>query len=350
MSVRTPSRLLLALLAVLALLAAACGDDDDVSAADDGTEEPAAPSEDSESTDDEDESGTDGTRTFVDVAGEEIEVPDVPERIVAIHDINAGVQLLSLGAPVVGIATRDDGARADVTRYFDLEGIEEVGLTYEPNIEAIAALEPDLIVGEGYEGAGMDQFMTEGIQESLEQIAPVVYIDTFRPVEDVMADFEELVGDAATESVDEQEAEFESALEALRDVLGDGWSDVAVSAVFSGEPLSIPGPTDQVETEILSRLGVGFTQVVQDAEAEGGFAELSNERVPELEADLLVVTDAFDQTILDNPLYQALQVVQAGQVYEIDEPTSGTHWQNYTAVAEDLTAALSAMDLDAGIV
>ena len=349
MPVRNPSRLLLALLAVFALLVAACGDDD--SAADDATEEPTAPSEDSDAADiGDDESGTDGTRTFVDVAGEEIEVPDVPERIVAIHDINAGVHLLSLGAPVVGIATREDGARTDVTRYFDLDGIEEVGLTYEPNIEAIAALEPDLIVGEGFDGAGMDQFMTEGIQESLEQIAPVVYIDTFRPVEEVMADFEELVGDAATESVDDQEAEFEAAFAELRDLLGDGWPDVAVSAVFSGEPLGIPGPANQVETEILSRLGVSFTDVVRDVEGEGGFGELSSERIPELESDLLVVTTAFDQNILDNPLYQALRVVQAGQVYEIDEPTAGTHWQNYTAVAEDLTAALSAMDFDTGLV
>lgn len=291
-----------------------------------------------------------GTRGFVDVTGETIEVPDRPRRIVAIHDINAGAQLLSLGAPVVGLATRDDGARADVTRYFDIDDIAEVGLTYEPNIEAIAALEPDLIVGEGFDGAGMDQFMAEGVQANLEAIAPVVYIDTFRPVEEVMADFQELVGNAATESVEDQAVEFASVLEELRDVLGDEWSDVAVSAVFSGEPLSIPGPTDLVETDILSRVGVSFTQVVLDAEAEGGFAELSNERVPELEADLLVITTAFDQTLMGNPLYQALAVVQAGQVYEIDEPSAGTHWTNYTAVAQGLLDALRAMDVDTGIV
>jgi iron complex transport system substrate-binding protein len=290
------------------------------------------------------------TRTFIDVTGASVEVPDVPRRIVAIHDINAGAQLLSLGAPVVGIATRDDGPRSDVTRYFDLDGIEKVGLTYEPNVEAIAALEPDLIVGEGFDGKGMDQFMDKGIQESLERIAPVVYIDTFRPVEAVMADFEALVGDAATTSVDDQAAEFASVLEDLRGILGDGWSAVAVSAVFSGEPLSIPGPADLVETDILGRVGVTFTDVVQESDDEGGFMELSSERIPELEADLLVVTTAFDQSLLDSPLYQALAVVRAGQVYEIDEPSAGTHWLNYTAVARDLVTALQGANLQTGLV
>jgi iron complex transport system substrate-binding protein len=337
----------------LAVVLAACGSDDPssdgASSAGAATSDDAAASSEPVATADI-SAPTSGTRAFVDVTGESIEVPDVAERIVAIHDINAGVQLLSLGAPVVGIATRDDGARPDVTRYFDLAGIAEVGLTYEPNVEAIAALRPDLIVGEGFDGAGMDQFMREGIQDALEQIAPVVYIDTFRPVEEVMADFEELVGDAATVSVEEQATEFESVLGELRELLGDSWSDVAVSAVFSGEPLSIPGPSDLVETDVLARTGVTFTQVVQDAAAQGGFIELSNERISELEADLLVVTTAFDQTLVESPLFQALEVVQAGQVYDIDEPSAGTHWTNYIAVAEDLLDELAAMDIDTGIV
>lgn len=208
----------IAMLGAAALLVA-CGDDGDgdTSGQDDGA-----------------------TRAFVDVTGRSVEVPDRPRRIVAIHDINAGAQLLSLGAPVIGIATRDDGHRSDVTKYFDLDDIAEVGVTYAPNLEAIAALEPDLIVGEGFSGAGMDQFMDAGVQDRLTAIAPVVYIDTFRTVEEVMADFAELVGASATESVDDQQAEFESVLADLQDVLGDRWADVTAAYVQSGQPLATP--------------------------------------------------------------------------------------------------------------
>lgn len=217
------------------------------------------------------------TRAFVDVAGRSIEVPDRPQRIVAIHDINGGAQLLSLGAPVVGIATRDEGPREDVTRYFDLEGIAEVGITYAPNIEAIAALEPDLIVGEGFDGAGMDQFMEAGIQERLEALAPVVYVDTFRPVEEVMADFTELVGDVATESVVDQEAEFLVALEEVRDLLGDEWGEVDAANVASGQPPNVNGPTTLVRGDVLTRLGVRWIPLVEEAgnDENAGFLDLS---------------------------------------------------------------------------
>lgn len=292
------------------------------------------------------------TRAFVDVAGNSIDVPVKPKRIVAIHDINAGVQLLSLGAPVVGLATRDDGARPDVTRYFDLEGIEEVGLTYEPNIEAVAALEPDLIVGEGFDGAGMDQFMEAGVQAALEAIAPVVYIDTFRPVEDVMADFADLVGAAATISVIDQEAEFVVVMEELRDLLGDEWGEVDVANVYSGQPLSINGPTTIPPFDILTRIGVRWVAIVEEAgnEENAGFLELSDERVEELESDLLLVGLEFDRTILDSPLYQALAVVQAGQVVELEKPIAGSHWENYIAVARDLLEQLRALELRADLI
>jgi iron complex transport system substrate-binding protein len=298
-----------------------------------------------------DSAGGGTARTFVDVTGEGVEVPDRPRRIVAIHDINAGAQLPSLGAPVVGIATRDDGARPDMRRYFDLGDIVEVGVTYAPNIEAIAALEPDLIVGEGFDGAG-DRFMDEGVQAALVAIAPVVFIDTFRPVEEVMADFAPLVGEAATESVVDQKAEFVAALEELRSLLGDRWGDVDAANVGSGQPLSVIGPTAGVDTDILTRLGVRWVPVVEEAgnEENAGFLELAEERLGELESDLLLVDLSFDQSLRDSALYQSLEVVRAGQALEFTEPSAGVHWRNYIGVAEDLLGRLERQDICTNLV
>lgn len=139
---------------VAALLVTGCGSDDASDASASGT----APS----------------TRGFVDVTGEELQIPVRPERIVATHDINAGAQVLALGGPLIGCATRGAGFDEALTTYFDMAGVAEVGEYYQPNIEAIAALQPDLIVHEGFDG----QLYFEGDDtlDRLRTIAPVVGI------------------------------------------------------------------------------------------------------------------------------------------------------------------------------
>ncbi|MEM9953676.1 MAG: ABC transporter substrate-binding protein [Chloroflexota bacterium] len=91
----------------------------------------------------------DGFRSFESAIGS-VCVPDVPQRIVATHDFNAGVQVLSLGGPLVGIPSRFGELAPDITQFFDLDNIQTVGQYYEPNIETILQLEPDLIVHEGF--------------------------------------------------------------------------------------------------------------------------------------------------------------------------------------------------------
>jgi len=289
----------------------------------------------------------DGFRPFVDVTGEPACVPDVPERIVAIHDINAGAQVLSLGGPVVGMASREDGFRADVARYFDLEGIVDVGGVYEPNLERILELQPDLIVHEGFDG----QFflIDEEVLATLQAIAPVVAIDAFRPVEEVMADYQELLGDAATVSLEDQQETFSGLLTDIEDLLGDDWQNVTASYVdiANDGTLQIWGPTALVPLDILTRVGVTWMPIQQEAGSEenGGFiGGFSLERIDELNADLTLVDVRFTPDTVDNPLYQQLTAVQAGQVIILDEPFSGTHYPNSIATAELLLDGLTALD------
>ncbi|MFQ7565950.1 MAG: ABC transporter substrate-binding protein, partial [Clostridium perfringens] len=54
----------------------------------------------------------------------------------------------------------------------ELEGVKQVGMEREPNIEAIAALKPDLIIG--------NKMRHEKIYSQLSAIAPTVYSDTIR--------------------------------------------------------------------------------------------------------------------------------------------------------------------------
>jgi len=296
----------------------------------------------------------DGLRPFVDVRGEPVCVPNVPQRIVAVHDINAGAQVLSLGVPLVGMASREDGFRADVARYFDLEGIVDVGGVYEPNLERILELQPDLIVHEGFDGQVF--LIDDEVLSSLRAIAPVVAIDPFRPVEEVMADYQELLGDAATIALEDQQETFNNLLTDIEDVLGEDSENVTAGFVDAASDLTLQawGPTALVPLDILTRIGVNWVPIQQEADLEenGGFlGGISLERINEFEADLLLVDVRFTPDILDNALYQQLSAVRAEQVIVFDEPFNGTHYPNYIATAELLLAGLTALeDIDPDLV
>ncbi len=106
-------------------------------------------------------------------------VPEVPERIVSLHDGQVTTVLYELGAPVVGSAGSARWAEGDDSVYlrgmvelygFDFAdtGIAFIGDPHEPDLEAIAALAPDLIVGwDGIDPALIDRMTA---------IAPVVIV------------------------------------------------------------------------------------------------------------------------------------------------------------------------------
>jgi iron complex transport system substrate-binding protein len=305
---------------IAALLLGGCGSDDTSDAAASST--PAT------------------TRGFVDATGEEIQVPVRPQRIVATHDLNGGSQILALGGPMIGCATRGDGFNEALSLYFDTAEIERVGEVYQPNIEAIAGLQPDLIVHEGFDG-GMF-FDGDDTLARLRAVAPVVAIDTFRPVDDVMADFADLLGEAATVAVEDQRRDYEAVLDELRDMYGEGWSDVTASYMSLNDGLEAWGPTALPVTQILTAVGVSWVPVMLEAGSEenGGYiGSISLERMDDFSADLIVV-QTFEPELLSESLFQQLPAVQAGQVVEVDTDLLGAHYPNYIAVAEALRDGL----------
>ena len=288
------------------------------------------------------------TRTFVDSAGREIVVPNRAQRIVATNGLNGIDQLLSLNAPVIGFA-KGNGVREDISRYFgDLEDVADVGTYENPNLERIVALNPDLIVVT----AGQLSFLDASIVERLEEVAPVVEINTFRPVEEVMSDFIGLLGGNYQERLSELEAEFEQKLDELRAVLGDAWSQVTAAEMGStDEGIRVHGPTAIPRTDVLTRIGVSWIPLVEEAGARNSILNgISLERIEEFASDLLIIYTAFNDTILAEPLYQSLDVVQADQVVEFSEPASGNHYQNYIYVIEQFLEQLAGKTIRTDIV
>lgn len=158
------------------------------------------------------------TRTVVDGLGRRIEVPAVPQRVVALHDLDNAYALASLGFAPLGMGSITLGDPFERLRSLGpippaLEQTVEVGLLYEPNLEAIAALQPDLILGTR---GSHEQFL-----DQLTAIAPTVLIDQTAG-DDVLSNQRFLASLVGVEDrIDEQLARYEARIAALRERYAD---------------------------------------------------------------------------------------------------------------------------------
>jgi iron complex transport system substrate-binding protein len=116
------------------------------------------------------------TRPFT-AANGTFDIPVAPQRIVALNDQIVALPLYELGAPLVGSAGRTD---AD-GNHFLRGGMDTLGIDYANtdiayvggfnglDVEAIAALAPDLIIGGPY--------TAPAVAEQLQSVAPTLLID-----------------------------------------------------------------------------------------------------------------------------------------------------------------------------
>lgn len=112
-------------------------------------------------------SGAAGTRSIDHVLGT-TEVPADPQRIVTLDTPHLDTAL-SLGLTPVGSVQSDVATGFPEYLGERTDGVEAVGTIEEPNLEAIAALEPDLILS--------SSVRHEAIYDQLSGIAPTVFTD-----------------------------------------------------------------------------------------------------------------------------------------------------------------------------
>jgi iron complex transport system substrate-binding protein len=290
-----------------------------------------------------------GTRPFEHASGV-TDVPVNPQRIVATSDQNALLPLLELGVePIASAGALEDDGEGTFRRTegFDTSGIEFVGDFLEPNFEAIANLEPDLIVGYEFQ---------EDIYDRLSQIAPAVLIQIFdRDLDEALMDFADLVG--RRDRAEELRKEYVQRVDALLEDLGDRKDELSVSVITPGD-----SPGQFYRADVGQALGtvMGDLDLPRPApqQGEGDFEPFSLETLSEHDADVVLVIDYSEESqdpnfeeLVGSPLYKSLAASEAGQAYIIDGTrTVGAAWARMGAFLDELERILLDPDLDTGVV
>jgi iron complex transport system substrate-binding protein len=268
-----PRRALLAL--ALTVVAASCGGDDDGG---------------------EDATGSDG----------------LPERVVVLDTPQLDAAL-SLGVTPVG-AVRP-AADAEFPEYLEgADDIADVGTIEAPNLEAIAKLEPDLILS--------SELRHADLYDELSEIATTVFSETTGGTwkADYLL-FAEAMGRKA--EAEEMLEAYETRAAAIGAELGTP-ADTTVGIVrFLPDEIRVYGP-ESFSGSVLTDVGVSLPEAVRDVRDDIAIYP-SAEQVDQASADVIYVTTWGDPTettksaVQGGPLWPTLPAVQQGRVFDVSD-------------------------------
>ena len=241
-------------------------------------------------------------------AGETIEIPEDPQRIVVMATSYFG-NFKQLDANMVG-------AHSVVTESEVLEPLTEgVEMVEEGNIEQIMALDPDLIIA----------FSTDENLEKFESVAPTIPVQYEKwNYLDIHEEFGKIIGkeDEAAEWVDEWESALEEDKASVEDAVG---TDVTASVVEQyAKDIYVYGTNWGRGTEIIYQgLGLGVPEAVESEVVETGWKNISAEEVGKYAGDFMFVgtgDSGADNAYRETNVWKDLDAVQNDRVIEFDSP------------------------------
>lgn len=260
-----------------------------------------------------------GFKSLVHVLGE-VCIPENVERVVALEWTYVE-DLLAVGIQPVGVA--------DIEGYHEWlkipptldEGVTDVGTRQEPNLEVIAGLEPDLIIGVYFRlGENYDE---------LNAIAPTLVFNPY-PEDLNISQYDEMLTTFTTlayavnreaeaaEVLADMEAHFAAAQAALEEagrggesfILSQGWTtdSIATFRLFTDNAMAV---------QILEQ--IGLSNAWDDAPQLYGFTEIGIEGFAELsdqDFNFFYVAQGSDNDLFgESPLWSSLGFVAAERDY-----------------------------------
>ncbi|MCW3814954.1 iron-siderophore ABC transporter substrate-binding protein [Micromonospora sp. DR5-3] len=243
-------------------------------------------------------------------------VPAEPKRVVVL-DTDKIDTALSLGVTPVGAAVA--GQAKSWPTYFGadkLAGIKEVGVLTEPDLEAITALKPDLILG--------SKFRQEKFYDELSAIAPTVFTEkvgiTWK--ENFLLDGKAL---GKEQQAKDLLAQYEARAKEFGGKLGDAANRKVSIVRFMPTEIRLYGP-DSFSGIVVGDTGLGRPERQLLASKEDKRMDrVSPERIGEADGDVIFVTAygekaaAEQAKVTGGTLWKNLPAVKAGKAHVVSD-------------------------------
>lgn len=280
-------------------------------------------------------------------------VPETPQRIVTLHSMNLAYPIMELGVTPVGSANwyKEDGSiQWFLPEDYDTSNIAPLGFFRDVDVEEVAALNPDLIVGYMGNDDGFERFA---------EIAPAVNLDVFdRPIKEVLFDIADLVN--RTDEAQLLEAAFNAQAAEIRADASDDIARTTVSFIqhvnmadaFFPATMSFGLPVIIDELGIQRspvELGVGSDREFKSIEAlSDHVADVIIHYVPDMQPD---GSSENHDVLMSWPVTPFLPAVQERQIYPVHIFKVGSlSWRSMSTGLEQIGAILSNPDLNQDLV
>lgn len=258
----------------------------------------------------------------------QVKVPAAPKRVVVLNHALAGY-LYDLDVPVQATIPEDADGKGEFSPYWEKEAKED-GTTFLPwsvdgfDLEAILALDPDLIVGGGI---GFPLFQAEKVYDELSDIAPTVLVG--KKLGDWRSQFSFLAGDVFGKPgvYDQHLAAYDKRITEVKGAIEPPPGPVSFLAL-TGDGTAY-GLVENVGLPVeFKKVGIEPAPVF----AEGGFKvygqggdmfELSTEKVGQTITQPSVFIMGFNAdttdvaTLKKNPVYGALPAFKSNHAYDL---------------------------------
>lgn len=304
-----------AIVLALSLIMSGCGKSNTNAPNDASNAQSASPQSGNQTPEPHASGGGDVTRKIVHAMGE-TEIKGKPERVVVLT--NEGTEaLLALGVKPVGAVkswTGDPWYRHIAPQ---MEGVTVVGDESQPNIELIASLKPDLIIG--------NKLRQEKVYDQLNAIAPTVFSETLRG--EWQTNFLLYAKTLGLEAEGEKlNADFDRRAAEFKEKAGDKLNEKVSVVRFMAGKIRIY-LEDTFTGVAFSKLGITRPDH-QLNYADTFVEEITKERLPEADADRIFYFTydtgdgkgtEMENEILNDPLWKSLKAVQNGKAIRVDD-------------------------------
>lgn len=291
----------------------------------------------SNDTEDASESTEESEQVVTDDAGNEVTIPENPERIIGTYLED---DLLALEeTPIAQWSVGENS----VQEYLQPEGLEELPLVpFDLPFEVVTQHEPDLILLSSSELGGGDKY------GSYSKIAPTFVVESgnYDDWRDRLTRVSEVFGkeDLAEEKINDYDNIIAETSADLDSAVGD---ESAIAVWWTGDAYFISNKDKSSGEVIYNDLGLGVPSLVEElsTDNETPWIEASLESLAELDADHIFFignAEGDSETAFSDDVFNNIPAVKNGNIYEFTQADSWLY-SGYIAnslIVEDVEEAL----------